>query len=161
MSRRAAQLADRIEQGAAALAAFAEGLTDAEWRTACSPSDRRTVGVVVHHVGNMYPVEVELAQALAAGKPIEGVTWAVVADINAKHGQEKAAVTKAEALEFLRTRSKAAADAVRKFTDEELDRANTVSLYGGPPLTAQFFVEDHALRHSWHHLAKIKAALKK
>jgi DinB family protein len=161
MSRRAAQLADRIEQGAAALAAFAEGLTDAEWRTACSPSDRRTVGVVVHHVGNMYPVEVELAQALAAGKPIEGVTWAVVADINAKHGQEKAAVTKAEALEFLRTRSKAAADAVRKFTDEDLDRANTVSLYGGPPLTAQFFVEDHALRHSWHHLAKIKAALKK
>jgi hypothetical protein len=161
MSRRAAQLADRIEQGAAALAAFAEGLTDAEWRTACSPSDRRTVGVVVHHVGNMYPVEVELAQALAAGKPIEGVTWAVVADINAKHGQEKAAVTKAEAIEFLRTRSKAAADAVRKFTDEELDRANTVSLYGGPPLTAQFFVEDHALRHSWHHLAKIKAALKK
>jgi hypothetical protein len=161
MSRRADLLADRIEQGAAALAAFAEGLTDAEWRTACSPSDRRTVGVVVHHVGNMYPVEVELAQALAAGKPIEGVTWAVVADINAKHGQEKAAVTKAEALEFLRTRSKAAADAVRKFTDEELDRANTVSLYGGPPLTAQFFVEDHALRHSWHHLAKIKTALKK
>jgi hypothetical protein len=161
MSRRAALLADRIEQGAAALAAFAEGLSDAEWRTACSPSDRRTVGVVVHHVGNMYPVEVELAQALAQGKPIEGVTWAVVADINAKHGQEKAEVTKAEALEFLRTRSKAAADAVRKFTDEELDRANTVSLYGGPPLTAQFFVEDHALRHSWHHLAKIKAALKK
>lgn len=161
MSRRAGLLADRIEQGAAALAAFAEGLSDAEWSTACSPSDRRTVGVVVHHVGNMYPVEVELAQVLAAGKPIDGVTWAVVADINAKHGQEKAAVTKAEALEFLRTRSKAAADAVRKFTDEELDRANTVSLYGGPPLTAQFFVEDHALRHSWHHLAKIKAALKK
>jgi hypothetical protein len=161
MSRRAAQLADRIEQGAAALAAFAEGLSDAEWNTACSSSDRRTVGVVVHHVGNMYPVEVELAQVLAQGKPIDGVTWAVVADINAKHGQEKAAVTKAEALEFLRTRSKAAADTVRKFTDEELDRANTVSLYGGPPLTAQFFVEDHALRHSWHHLAKIKAALKK
>jgi hypothetical protein len=161
MSRRAAQLADRIEQGAAALAAFAEGLSDAEWGTACSPSDRRTVGVVVHHVGNMYPVEVELAQVLGQGKPIDGVTWAVVADINAKHGQEKAAVTKAEALEFLRTRSKAAADAVRKFSDEELDRANTVSLYGGPPLTAQFFIEDHALRHSWHHLAKIKAALKK
>ena len=161
MSRRAAQLADRIEQGAASLAAFAEGLSDAEWNTACSPSDRRTVGVVVHHVGNMYPVEVELAQVLGQGKPIDGVTWAVVADINAQHGQEKAAVTKAEALEFLRTRSKAAADAVRKFSDEELDRANTVSLYGGPPLTAQFFIEDHALRHSWHHLAKIKAALKK
>jgi len=30
-SRRAAALADRIEQGAAGLAAFAEGLSDAEW----------------------------------------------------------------------------------------------------------------------------------
>ena len=27
------------------------------------------------------------------------------------------------------------------------------------PLTAQFLIEDHALRHSWHHLAKIKAVL--
>jgi DinB family protein len=153
-------LADRIEQGAAALATFADGLNDSEWRTPC-PGDGRTVGVIVHHVGNVYPIEVELAQVLAAGKPIEGVTWAVIADVNAKHAKEKAAVTKAEAVAFLRKNSKAAADAVRLFTDEQLDRANTVSLYGDPPLTAQFFIEDHALRHSWHHLAKIKAALKK
>jgi len=25
-------------------------------------------------------------------------------------------------------------------------------------MTAQFVIEDHALRHSWHHLAKIRAA---
>ena len=161
MSQRAARLADRILEGAGALASFAETLNDAEWRAACSPSDRRTVGVIVHHVGNMYPVEVELAQVLAQGKPIEGVTWAVVADINAKHAKEKASVSKTEALEFLRKNSQAAADAVRKFTDEELDRSGRVSLYGDPPLTAQFFIEDHALRHSWHHLARLRAALNK
>jgi DinB family protein len=160
MNRRAARLADRIEEGAAALASFAEGLNDAEWRAVVHP-DGRTVGVIVHHVGNMYPVEVELAQVLAAGKPIQGVTWAVVADINANHAREQAAVTKVEALAFLRKNSKAAADAVRAIKDEDLDNANTVSLYGDPPLTAQFFIEDHALRHSWHHLAKIRAALKK
>ncbi len=33
MSRRAELLADRIEEGAAGLAAFAEGLSEAEWRT--------------------------------------------------------------------------------------------------------------------------------
>ena len=27
------------------------------------------------------------------------------------------------------------------------------------PLTCQFFLEDHAVRHSYHHLARIKAAL--
>ena len=33
MSRRAESLATRIEEGAAGLAAFAEGLSDSEWRT--------------------------------------------------------------------------------------------------------------------------------
>ena len=160
MSRRADALADRIELGARNLSTFAESLTDAEWRSVV-PGDGRTVGVTVHHVGNMYPVEVELAQALGAGKPIVGVTWAVVADINAKHAAEFKDVTKQQALEFVRTRSKAAADAVRKFTDEQLDSAATCSLNADAPLTAQFFIEDHALRHSWHHLGRMKAALKR
>jgi hypothetical protein len=82
-----------------------------------------------------------------------------VADINAKHAHEHAGVDKAEAIEALLSRSRAAAEAVRKFSDEELDRAAPVSLNGDAPLTAQFFIEDHALRHSFHHLAKIKAAL--
>lgn len=158
MGRRADALADRIEQGASALAAFAEGLTDAEWRTPV-PKDGRTVGVMVHHVGNMYPIEIELAQTIAAGKPIAGVTWDAVAGINAKHAHDHAAVSKQEALDFLRRNSKAAADAVRKFTDEELDRAAPVSLNADAPLTAQFFIEDQALSHSFHHLAKVRAAL--
>jgi len=160
MGKRTGLLADRIEQGAAGLASFAEGLNDAEWRTVV-PGDGRTVGVTVHHVGNMYPIEVQLAQVLASGKPIEGVTWAAVADINAKHAKEHAAVTKADALAFLRKNSKAAADAIRAMKDEDLDNANKVSLNGDAPLTTQFFIEDHALRHSWHHLARIRAALKK
>jgi hypothetical protein len=39
------------------------------------------------------------------------------------------------------------------------DRAATVSLNADATLTAQFFIEDHALRHSFHHLASIQAAL--
>lgn len=160
MNPRARALAERIEQGAAALAAFAEKLTDAEWNTPV-PGDGRTVGVTVHHVANMYPIEVQLAQVLASGKPIEGVTWDAVAGINEKHAHEHAKATKQEALEFLRKNSKAAADAVRQIKDEDLDHAAPVSLNADAPLTAQFFIEDHALRHSFHHLAKMKAALKK
>ena len=160
MGRRAEVLADRIEQGAAALAKLAEGLSDAEWKTRVLP-DGRTVGVLVDHVANMYPIEVQLAQILASGKPIEGVTWAGVADMNAKHAQERATVTPPEAIDRLRTASKTAADAIRKFSDEELDRAAAVSLNADAPLTAQFFIEDHALRHSFHHLGKIRAQLGK
>jgi hypothetical protein len=160
MNSRANMLADRIEQGAAGLATFAQGLSDAEWNTVV-PVDGRTVGVLVHHVGNMYPIEIELVQVLASNKPVEGVTWAMVAGINAEHAQKFAACTKAEALALLAQNSKMAATAVRALTDEQLDRANKVSLNADAPLTAQYFIEEHPLRHSWHHLAKMKTAINK
>jgi len=158
MGRRAQALAERLEQGATNLAKFAESLSDAEWRMKI-PHDGRPVGVIVHHVGNMYPIEIQLAQTLAAGKPVAGVTWDAVADINAKHAKEQAGVTKQEAVEFLRQNSKAAATAIRAFTDEQLDSAAPVSLNADAPLTAQFFLEDHAVRHSFHHLAKIRSTV--
>lgn len=161
MGRRAESLADRIEQGAAELAAFAEGLSDAEWRTppAGSGKDRRPVGVLVHHVANMYPIEMGVVGAVASGKAVTDVTWDAVADINAKHAAEQAQVTKAAALELLRKNSREAAAAVRKLTDEELDRAAPFSLSYGAPMTAQFVIEDHPLRHAWHHLSRIRKTL--
>ena len=159
MIRRAESLAARIEQGAAGLATFAEGLSDAEWGAPTSPTDRRTVGQIVNHVALVYPIEVDLARAIASGNAVTDVTWQVVAELNAGHAREHAQVTKAEALELLRTNSREAADSVRAFKDEELDRAAPFSLSFGAPVIAQFVVEDHAVRHSWHHLARIRTAV--
>lgn len=159
MSRRAELLADRIEEGAAALAAFAEGLSEEEWRAPVSGSDARTVGVVVHHVASMYPVEVEVVRAVAGGNAVTDVTWEVVAQINATHARDYARVTKGDALALLRRNSREAADAVRALTDDELDTAAPFSLSFGAPMTAQFVIEDHPLRHAWHHLARIRRAL--
>jgi DinB superfamily len=160
MGRRSDALADRIEEGAAGLAAFAEGLSDAEWRTPMAGgADRRPVGVIVHHVASVYPIEIDLARAIGSGKAVTDVTWDAVADMNAKHAGDQVQVTKAAALELLRRNSRDAAAAVRAFTDDELDRAAPFSLSFGAPVTAQFVVEDHALRHSWHHLSRIRRAL--
>ena len=112
----------------------------------------------MHHVANMYPIEIQVAQTLAEGKPVVGVTWGVVDDINAKHAVEYDAVTKEEALDLLRRNSAAAAAAIRALSDEELDRAAPVSLNSDAPLTCQFILEDHAVRHSYHHLAVIRRA---
>jgi hypothetical protein len=159
MGRRAESLADRIEEGAAGQAAFAEGLSEAEWRTPVSGRDRRSVGVIVHHVASVYPIEIDLARAIASGKAVTDVTWEAVAEMNAKHSSDQAEVTKAATLELLRRNSRQAAAVVRALTDDELDRAAPFSLSFGAPVTAQFVVEDHALRHSWHHLARIRTAL--
>ena len=162
MGRRSDSLADRIEEGAAGLAAFAEGLSETEWNTPMSGGkDRRPVGVVVHHVASIYPVEIEIARAIAAGKAVTDVTWDDVAALNAGHATDHPGVTKAAALELLRRNSREAAATVRAFSDEELDRAARLSLSDGAPVTAQFVVEDHALRHSWHHLALIRRALRR
>ena len=47
-----------------------------------------------------------------------------------------------------------------QLTDEQLDLAAPVSLNADAPLTTQFFIEDHALRHSYYHTMRIKEALK-
>jgi hypothetical protein len=159
MSRRAELLAVRIEEGAAGLAAFVEGLSDADWGIRTSPTDPRTVGQIVNHVALVYPIEVDLARAIASGKAVTDVTWDVVAQLNAGHAREHAGIKKAEALDLLRKNSRQAAETVRAFSDEELDRAAPFSLSFGAPVTAQFVIEDHALRHSWHHLARIRTAL--
>ena len=158
-SRRAESLAARIEEGAASLAAFGEELSESEWRIPVSATDRRSVGVIVHHVATVYAIEIQLAKAIASGKPVLDVTWDAVAELNAKHAREQAGITKAAALALLRQNSREAASAVRAFTDEELDNAAPFSLSSGAPVTAQFVIEDHALRHSWHHLAAIRKAL--
>ena len=105
MSRRAELLAARIEEGAASLAAFAEELSDAEWGTPTSATDRRTVGQIVNHVALVYPIEVDLARAIAGGKAVTDVTWQVVAELNAGHAREHAQVTKPEALESADSRA--------------------------------------------------------
>jgi hypothetical protein len=158
MSQRANALADRLEQGAAALAALAESATDAEWKMPV-PKDGRTVGVIVHHVASVYPLEIQLAQTLAGGKPVVGVTGKEVTAMNAGHAKEHGAVTKSAAIELLRRNSAAAATAIRALSDAQLDQAAPVSLNHEAPLTCQFMLEDHAVRHSYHHLARIRSAL--
>ena len=159
MTIRTEQLASRLEQGAKALAEFAEQLSDAQWRKPL-PGDGRSIGVVIHHVASVYPIEVDLARTVASGKPIVGVTYDdAIKNMNAKHAADNAKAMKKDTLDLLRRNSAAAAAAVRAFSDAELDRAAPVSLNSDAPLTAQFVLEDHAVRHSYHHLAKIRAAV--
>jgi hypothetical protein len=158
MNDRSEALATRLEAGAGALAKFAATLSEAEWQTPV-PHDGRKIGVVVHHVASVYPIEIHLAKELAAGRPITAVTWEAVHTMNRDHAKENDGVTKEAALALLTGNSAAAAAAIRALSDAELDRAAPVSLNSDAPLTCQFMLEDHAVRHSYHHLARIRAAL--
>ena len=155
---RASRLATRLEAGALALATLAQALTEAEWRRPI-PGDGRTIGVVVHHVASVYPIEVELAQRIASGTAITGVTMADIHAMNAAHAVEFAGVSRLDAITLLRTTSAQAAAVIRTLSDSDLDAAAPASLYDDAPVTAQFVLEDHAVRHSYHHLAAIRRTL--
>ena len=100
------------------------------------------------------------AQTVAGGKAVTGVTMADIDAMNAKHAAENASVTKEAALELLRRNSAATAAAIRELSDEQLAQAAPVSLYADAPLTCQFVLEDHAVRHSYHHLARLRRAVR-
>lgn len=158
LNSRATALADRLLLGASNLSNLVKGLSESEWHSPVV-GDGRSIGVVVHHVASVYPIEVELAQMLAKGNAITEVTKEAIDTMNAAHASEASKANKQETLNLLKTNSENAANAIRKFTGEELDNSATISLYYDAPLTAQFFIEDHALRHSFHHLGKIKVSL--
>ena len=158
MSKRTEALAKRLEQGAAALAAFVTSLTDEEWK-ARVPHDGRKIGVVAHHVASMYPLEMQLAELLASGKAIEGVTQQAVADINASHARDFDLVTREQTLELLQKNSAAAAAGIHAFADWQLDLAAPISYNANAPLSLQFWIEDHPVRHSFHHLDRMRVAV--
>jgi len=158
MNNRSEALAAHLEAGVTALAEFAAALSQTEWQTPV-PHDGRKIGVVVHHVASVYPIEIHLAHLLAAGQPITTVTWDAVQAMNRDHAKENDGVTKEAALALLAANSATAAAAIRALNDAELDRAAPVSLNGDAPLTCQFILEDHAVRHSYHHLARMREAL--
>jgi hypothetical protein len=160
VNQRATALAERLEQGARALASFASTLTEAQWQTPVL-KDGRKIGVVVHHVASVYPLEIQLAQTLAGGESVAGVTMDDVHAMNAAHAKDHDAATKEATLDLLRSNSAVAAAAIRALTDDELDRAAEASLYSNAPVTCQFMLEDHAVRHSYHHLASIQRTLKR
>ena len=99
------------------------------------------------------------ALLMGSGECITGLSWDAVATMNRDHAAQNDDVAVDAVLDLLAKNSASAAAAIRALSDEQLDNGGTVSLYGNAPLTCQFMLEDHAVRHSYHHLARIRAAL--
>jgi hypothetical protein len=115
--------------------------------------------VIVHHVAFVYPIEIDIALPIGNGKPMTGLTMDDIHALNAKHAVDNAGVTKDATMDLLRTNSAAAATAIRTLSDAQLASAAPASLYSDAPVTCQFVLEDHAVRHSYHHLARLTRAV--
>jgi hypothetical protein len=160
MTIRSEALAQRVEQAHHELMTLIENLSDEEWKMPI-PGDARPVGVILHHVTSVLPVETTLFKTLAAGNAITDVTLQAVDEMNAQHAVDHANCTREETLALLKRNSPPVLAAIRDLSDAELDRAAPVSLHWNAPLTTQYFIEEHPLSHSYRHATAIRAALGK
>ncbi len=158
MATRAEVLAERIEQGAEEFIAAVEGLSDEQWQTPCG-SEQRSVGVLVHHVGTMYPIEADVVRMLAENGEAPGVDWPAVHGINANHATTNAAADKSAAIALVRNNVQAAVETVRGLSDAQLDRVAPNALAWNAPMTVQNFIENHPIAHPYSHLESIQIAL--
>ena len=158
MATRAEVLSDRIAQGAEEFIAAVEGLSDEQWQTPCG-SEQRSVGVLVHHVGTMYPIEADVVRMLAENGEAPGVDWPTVHGINADHATTNAAADKVAAVALVRGNVQAAVDVVRGLSDAQLDRVAPNGLAWNAPMTVQNFIENHPIAHPYSHLESIRTAL--
>ena len=158
MATRAEVLAERIEQGAEEIIAAVENLSDEQWQTPCG-SEQRSVGVLVHHVGTMYPIEADVVRMLAENGEAPGVDWPAVHGINADHATTNAAADKSVAIALVRNNVQAAVETVRGLSDAQLDRVAPNALAWNAPMTVQNFIENHPIAHPYSHLESIQIAL--
>jgi len=145
-NRKSEALAARVEARAGALAEFAATLSEAEWQMRL-PVDGRKIGAVVHHVASMYPVEIHLASLLAAGQ----------VSLNSDAPSPASICVRFLAQEtFGGTDQRLTWSVIPKnMTDDEKRSSVPPALRRGK----RFLVEDHAVRHSYHHFAGIRAAV--
>ena len=158
MDGRSEVLARRFERAIGELIAAVEACSDADWQ-ATGSDGAWSVAATAHHIVAAFPIETRLIGAVAAGTPPPALTWELVDGANARHALEYAQCTKAEVLDLLHRDAPRMAELVRGLSNEQLDRAAIVPLFGAAPITTHELIEGGALiGHIEEHLRSLRAA---
>ncbi len=161
---RAEDLAAELERAYHEFADYVAGLSPEEWRATAvnSPSvatgsdERRPVGVVAHHVGDMLPILVERTRQLAAEGRVPALTPADVDGTNAMHAAANPSPAQAETVAMIRDNGSRAAALVRELGEEALEREGST---GAGPLTAERMLRMIVIGHAAWHLGSIRATV--
>ncbi len=160
MSTRAERLARELEQANAEVIAFAEACPADVWTIPCV-DDGRTVAAVVRHVGGAYIAHARLVQAVAAGEPVPAMfgDWAAIHQGNAISAEKYARADRGETLASLQRNGANLARIIRTLSDEQLDRAAVVPIFGEASRTTEQIIEFPVIAHPYGHLVGLRATV--
>ncbi|MEP7106296.1 MAG: DinB family protein [Chloroflexota bacterium] len=154
--------ANQFEAVQQAFIRLLEPLTDEQWaqvgknfpQRAYDEDERRTVGVIAHHVAVSGPYIMERIQLMAEGKPLPPPRD--FKEVNAEHAAEQAEVAKDEVLKALRESTPRVSEAVRALPDDRLDQ--TIDTPAGP-MSVRQRLERVLIGHIKMHQGSIESAL--
>ena len=142
--------------------ALVASLTDEQWHRVGrnypvrinDEDERRSVGVIAHHVAINTPWIMERIEAMLAGRPLPSP--GDIGAVNARHAAEHADASREEVLVLLREQTALIAAAVRAIPDDQLDQARETPV--GPMSVAQR-IERVLIGHITMHQGSIRAAI--
>jgi len=149
----AKQYEAKVQEATTAL----EQLSEADWKKTTG-GEKWTVGVVAHHVAGGHEGIAGIIKTVASGQSIPNFTLDVLHEMNAKHAQEFANVSKADTIALHKKNAASAAAVVRGLSDEQLAHSGTV-LTGMPAMTVEQIVNNILIHHIEDHLGSIKKSL--
>jgi hypothetical protein len=159
MSTRARELAAAFERANETVIAAIESCSDEQLRTSCD-GEGWPVVVTAHHIALSYQPIAGLVVSIANNQPLPPLTPEMLDEMNAKHAQECANVSREETVALLRREASAAIAAVRDLTDEQLRQTAVVVLAGGQTLSAEQVLELALVGHPTDHGQSIQTALR-
>lgn len=157
MQERAGTLAQRFEQTNDEFIAAVERLDDAQWSMMVA-TDNCTVAALAAHVAGGHVAIAGWVRAVADGEPMPPVTRDMIDDFNHEAARKNAAIERATVLDRLRRHGANAAAMVRGLNDEQLERSQSVALFGGANLTVEALIENVLIGHPRAHLASLREA---
>ena len=155
MGAKGEALAKQFEAKAQEAASVLEKLSDADWKKVTA-GEKWSVGVTAHHVAGSHEAIAGMIQTIASGgKMPEGFTMDALHQMNAKHAQDFAAVSKADTIALHKKGAAAAAAVVRGLSDDQFAKSGTV-IGGVPPMSAEQIVTGILINHIEDHFGSIK-----
>jgi hypothetical protein len=154
MGAKSEALAKQFEAKAQEATAALEKLSEADWKKVTA-AEKWTVGVTAHHVAGSHEGIAGIIKTVASGQSMPNFTMDMLNEMNAKHAQDFANVSKADTIALHKKSAAAAAAVVRGLSDDQLAKCGKV-LAEAPPMSAEQIVTGILINHIDDHFGSIR-----
>jgi uncharacterized damage-inducible protein DinB len=153
---RSRALADDFAQANEEALAFAGTCTDEQWALTV-PNEGWTVGIVLHHIAEGHAHGTRWLEEMASGRGVSESADEIDKE-NAAHAVRAEATRQAETVALLQVNGSRLEAALRRLSDEELDRAAPFGPAGGRSFPTEELAAV-AARHTREHLSHARDAV--